>query len=243
MGAMDVLNLTLGGLIGGGITVVAGFFFHRKATEAQRKEIEQLKQELYEATQKLNEVVDQRLRRAEVEHVCLAKQFDMTHELAKKLLDDGWGEPEAILALSPGGEMVAQWLSCRHLGSEKNPIPIHTIVVNVDKHKVGRVVVGRGTAKVHKSSFPDLDHLSPNAKVLLVTDVVRTGKALQAAYIYLLKLPLFRGDRQLANAALAFSQSSDIVPQYHIRETNTPLSFDWKDKPTPQDPPCGGLCP
>lgn len=184
------------------------------------------------------------LKKVKTTYVCLTTEFEMTHKLANKLIRAGWGKPDVILALSSGGEMVAQWLSRRFLGDRNKRIAVHTIVVDLTtKVQNGKPVTDIAT--INKTITLSLKGLTDGAKVLLVTDIIRTGKGLMKAKDYLMDLEQFKnGEYQLATAALVWTSIDDKTrPDYFFLDTENTVRFDWKEeKPSPHGLPCANRC-
>jgi hypothetical protein len=59
-------------------------------------------------------------------HVSLDEEFLMTQLLGQVMRTAGY-KTDVIFAVSPGGLMIAEWLSRRELGDFRNPIPVRSV--------------------------------------------------------------------------------------------------------------------
>lgn len=169
-----------------------------------------------------------RLRNALMDkrHVCLNEEFLMTRMLAENIRGSSF-KPEVIFAISPGGGMVAEWLSRGSLGDFSAPIPVRTICVH-SKRSSGTVktdeavVIGQLDALVAG--------LSKESRVLLVNDISRGGETLRVAHQLLTQH--FRHENVMT-ATLFCHRDARTKPGFYVVMTDKMIRFDWKE------PQCG----
>jgi len=162
-------------------------------------------------------------------HVSLEEEFVMTALLAEKLKAECWGKPSVIFAVTPGGCMVAEWLSRRFLGDFRHPIPVCTLVFE-------SVRSGSGESSTSTAfHWPQVQpsHVWPipeDGRVLVVSDICRGGVTLGAALHYLVNS---YGATRVEAATLMSHVDSYTRPRFYAVATDKAVRFDWKD-----DAPC-----
>ncbi|MCP4331451.1 MAG: hypothetical protein GY785_02255 [Gammaproteobacteria bacterium] len=77
---------------------------------------------------------------------------------------------KVILAISPGGGMIAEWLSRTFIGTYEDPIPVYTIPMNYD---IGHLAVD--DSKFLVTYLKNRFKLDENDTILLVNDHSRIG--------------------------------------------------------------------
>ena len=174
----------------------------------------------------------QRVRRLldmfeKVERVTLNEEFMMTALLATKLVSGGWGKPDVIFAVSPGGNMVAEWLSRRFLGNWRKPIPICTLVVKTTRMATGQpsaeAIIERREIAEGCAAWP----LADQGKALLVSDISRSGAALAVTFDFLAQ---HYGADRVAMATLMCQKGTPITPHFCLVKTDHVVRFDWKEQ-------------
>jgi hypoxanthine phosphoribosyltransferase len=162
-----------------------------------------------------------------VEHVTLSEEFLMTALLATKLVSGGWGNPDVIFAVSPGGCMVAEWLSRRFLGNWKRPIPVCTLVVKTTRTATGQpsaeAIIEEREIAEGCAAWP----LADQGKALLVSDISRSGGALAVTFGFLAE---HYGADRVAMATLMCQEGGPVTPHFCLVETNRVVRFDWKEE-------------
>lgn len=154
-------------------------------------------------------------------HVCLNEQFLLTEALSRKIRAAKY-KPDIIFAVSPGGAMVAEWLSRRFLGRIDKPIPLRIVWVDTERESQGLVV---RTAQVKDRVKTVVGQLPQDSRVLLVTDICRGGATLNAAYDCLKE---YFNKCDIATAALYWHVNSSVTPRFFASETDKDVRFDWK---------------
>ncbi|MCX5682821.1 MAG: phosphoribosyltransferase family protein [Planctomycetota bacterium] len=162
-----------------------------------------------------------RLREAvrDRQHVSLGEQFLLCRILARKIKAGGF-KPEAIFAVSPGGAMVAEWLSRRFLGTWKKPIPVFSIWVHTVRTGGPGMEVDIATINCDMQTigagFPK------DTSVLLVTDICRSGNTLRAAHDF---LKSHIDEKAIRTAALLRNVVSPVHPKYVTDDTQKTVIF------------------
>ncbi len=164
-----------------------------------------------------------RLRNALMDkrHVSLNEELLMTRMLAEKIRGADF-KPEIIFAISPGGAMIAEWLSRGGLLDVSAPIPVRTMCVHskcfsggVDTQKVvvrdqlGGLVAG----------------LSNDSQVLLVNDISRGGETLRVAHEFLTS---HLRHENVVTATLFCHRDAKTKPRFYVVMTDKLIRFDWK---------------
>ena len=158
-----------------------------------------------------------RLRR----RVSLQEELLMAQLLAEKIQSDGF-KPTLILAVVPGGLMIAEWLSRRELGSRDNPLPVGTVYVGQERDEFG-IITKKATVKGDLSGVTKA--LAPESRVLLVINVCRGGTTLEASYKFLSGLM----PRDCIRTAALFCPSQpNLKINYYVERTDETVVFDWK---------------
>lgn len=155
------------------------------------------------------------------EHVSMNEEFLMTQLLAEKIQKANF-IPDVIFAICPGGAMIAEWLSRRFLGNFSASIPVESLCITTER-KSGSIISNK--AKVDDKWIAIPSTLSPNSKVLLVTDISRSGHTLEAAY-ELLKNHF--PDANIQRATLFCHTYSSVIPEFYVAMTEKVTHFDWK---------------
>ncbi len=158
-------------------------------------------------------------------YVSLEEEFSMAKALADEIASDqDWKRPDLIFAVSPGGGMVAEWLSRRFLGDFWDPIPVRTIFVKTTRATAGSS--HSATSYVVEEHSPLPEQCSADTRVLLVDDMTRGGQTLQVAYDHLLAT---YAPENVAIASLVRHATSHITPKFCAIETSKDVRFAWKD--------------
>ena len=160
------------------------------------------------------------------EYVSLNEELIMTEMLSGKIQRSGY-KPDVIFAISPGGGMIAEWLSRRFLGSDTDPIPVGSLCVVTERTSGG---VKATKARVDQESTLNPESLRKESRVLLVNDVSRGGYTLDAAYSFLRK---FFPDENIQSATLFCYKEANVKPKYYAVETKRTIRFEWKE-PSPR---------
>ncbi len=155
-------------------------------------------------------------------HVCLNEEFLMTRMLGEKILASGF-KADVIFAISPGGGMIAEWLSRGLLGDFTAPIPVRVVCIHSKR--------SGGTVKTDEAAVVDqlnglIAGLSLESRVLLVNDISRGGETLRVAHQFLGKH--FRPDNVMT-ATLFCHIDARTKPRFHVVMTDKTIRFDWKE--------------
>lgn len=155
-------------------------------------------------------------------HVCLNEQFLMTRMLGENIEVSGF-KPDAIFAISPGGGMIAEWLSRGALGDFSAPIPVRTVCVHSKR--------SGGTVKTDEAVVVDqlnnlVAGLPTESRVLLVNDISRGGETLRVAHQCLAQH--FRPENVMT-ATLFCHRDARTKPGFHVVMTDKTIRFDWKE--------------
>jgi len=151
--------------------------------------------------------------------ISLRDEFHMTHILADYIQKDSF-RPDLIVAVAPGGAMIGEWLSRRFIGNKASPIPICVLWMHVKRDSMGRHL------SAPRASAP-LGHPSVKAKrVLIVNDISRTGRTLEAAVKAVKEmLP----DSLIKVAVLFLSEDAGPpYPDYWVDKPSRRVVFEWK---------------
>lgn len=142
----------------------------------------------------------------------------MTKLLGHKIHADNF-KPDVIFAVSPGGLMIAEWLSRRELGNRTNPIPVRAVFVKQERTEKEIQV-----ERAHVENEPDeISKISGESKVLVVIDVARGGQTLGETYKYL------RGHFPAENLrTAALFKTKKVRVNYFVTETDKQINFQWK---------------
>ena len=162
---------------------------------------------------------------ANAREIGLNEELLMTELLAEKIQQADF-HPDVIIAVSPGGEMIAEWLSRRFLGNALHPIPVRVIWVNT-KRKEGALIVEH--AAVDDGSPGCIVGLDRTSNVLLVTDICRGGQTFLAACEFLEKELC---EANIQTAALLRHGISRVEPLYTVSTTDQDVHFEWKAPPS-----------
>ena len=165
----------------------------------------------------------QRLRNVIMDrhHVCLNEEFLLSQMLAEEIKKDRF-MPEVIFAISPGGGMIAEWLSRVQLGKFNEPIRVRSICVHSQRSRIG-------IATERPIISDDIDiiaaDLPKNSKILLVTDISRGGESLRIAHEALQKYFVVKN---IKTATLFYHVHSRTKPNFFAIRTEKTVYFDWK---------------
>lgn len=163
----------------------------------------------------LPEVVHSRQR------VSLNEEFLLTGILAEKIRKAN-KVPDVIIAVCPGGAMIAEWLSRGELGDYCKPIPVLTLPMYPKKSKIGGTIK---TIFIHRYTNIDIEQYFKDPNVLLVNDIARTGATLQSAYDHL-KKNLTKGN--IFTATLFCHRDANVKPNFYVVKTDNVIRFEWK---------------
>jgi len=155
-------------------------------------------------------------------HVCLNEEFLMTQMLGEKIRLSGFN-PDVIFAISPGGGMIAEWLSRRALGSFSTPIPVRTVCVHSKRSS--------GTVKTDEAVVIDklnnlVSGLSTESHVLLINDISRGGETLRVAHQ---SLGQHFHPENVMTATLFCHRDARTKPGFNVVMTDKTIRFDWKE--------------
>lgn len=154
-------------------------------------------------------------------HVSLDEEFLMTELLGQQMRAARY-KPDVIFAVSPGGMMVAEWLSRRELGDFRNPVPVRTVCIRTVRSAAG-VITER--AQVESDLNGATAGLSKEVKALLVSDISRGGGTLQVAYDFLRS---FFPEANIVTGTLFCHTDAATKPRFRVVETDKAVRFDWK---------------
>ncbi|MHC4206033.1 MAG: phosphoribosyltransferase family protein [Planctomycetota bacterium] len=174
-------------------------------------------------TELLNKLKDAVLDR---EFVSVNEEFLMTQLLAEKIQDAKF-KPDVIIAVCPGGAMIAEWLSRRFLGNRLAPIPVQLLNMVPQQKKENTISTTHIELDENWAAIPP--GLSKDSKVLVVNDISRTSHTIDKALNYLtnsLQVPI----QNIQTAILIYSQQlpGDAKPTYYVAKTTKTIHFDWK---------------
>ncbi|UCG47536.1 MAG: hypothetical protein JSU94_18885 [Phycisphaerales bacterium] len=156
------------------------------------------------------------------EYASLNEEFWMTQILARKIKRDGY-KPDLIIGVSPGGGMIAEWLGRRFLGTSQSPVPVTVLPIVTERRDAG---IKSTKASVDEAKAPRLRGLAKDSKVLLVNDISRGGKTLEAAYDFLTSKKRLKDVR---TATLLCSKECNVEPWYYAKKmAQGAARFDWK---------------
>jgi len=155
-------------------------------------------------------------------HLSLNEEFLLSQMLADKIAKSGF-KPDTILAVSPGGGMIAEWLARAQLGKFEDLIPVRSICVHSQRTTTG-VPTLRPTivGDIHGV----IADLATDSKILLVIDISRGGESLRVAQEQL--LTRFAVEN-IKTAALISHVHSRTKPDFRAIDTGKAVYFDWKN--------------
>ncbi|MCH7556956.1 MAG: hypothetical protein IIB56_05795 [Planctomycetes bacterium] len=165
-----------------------------------------------------------RLRNALMDkrHVCLNEEFLMMRMLGETIRTSGFN-PDVIFAISPGGGMIAEWLSRGALGDFSAPIPVRTVCVH-SKRSGGTVKTDEAVVIDQLNSL--VAGLSTESRVLLVNDISRGGETLRVAHQ---SLGQYFNPENVMTATLFCHRDARTKPRFHVVMTDKTIRFDWKE--------------
>lgn len=163
----------------------------------------------------------------QADDISLTDEFHLTHILASNIRGERF-LPDLIVAITPGGNMIAEWLSRRFLGDGKKPIPVCTVWVDVKRDK----------KRAHTSAPAVCNFLSPSPallegkfegkKILIVNDITRTGQTLAAAVKF---VDSMLGNATIKTAVLFFCKDAHwSQPDFWVYQPKRYVVFEWKEK-------------
>jgi hypoxanthine phosphoribosyltransferase len=158
-------------------------------------------------------------------HVSLEEEFLMTQLLGQRIKTAGY-KTDVIFAVSPGGLMIAEWLSRRELGNFRNPVPVRSVCLKSVRSTAG-VITEKAVVESDLSALTA--GLSKQAKVLLVNDISRGGGTLQVAYDF---LKSFFPEDNILTATLFCHRDAATKPRFRVVETDKAVRLDWKEAPS-----------
>jgi len=158
-------------------------------------------------------------------HVSLDEEFLMTQLLGQQMRTAAY-KPDVIFGVSPGGMMIAEWLSRRELGDFRNPIPVRSVCVKSVRSTAG-VITDRAVVENDLNGLTA--GLQKQMKALLVNDISRGGGTLQAAYDF---LKAFFPEDNIVTATLFCHKDAATKPRFCVVETDKAVRFDWKQTPS-----------
>jgi hypoxanthine phosphoribosyltransferase len=157
------------------------------------------------------------------ERVSISEEFLMTQMLAQKIPEAD--KPDIIFAICPGGAMIAEWLSREFLGKRSAPIPVQLLNMIPEQIEMGKQ--GETVMKVDDKWTTIPPSLSKESKILIVNDIIRSRRTLDAALKFLIEqLQIPEGNIQ--SAALIYHKQANIQLTYYVAETMKMIRFDWK---------------
>jgi len=159
----------------------------------------------------------------DIETISLPEEFYLTSLLASKIREKDIN-PNVIVAICPGGAMIAEWLSQRFIGNSKEPIRMASLWVE-SKRYTDRVFKIEGFVDEKQHAF--FPELTKNTKILLVLDVSRSGRTLEAAHEFLLR---FVPKENIISACLYCHMDIDL-DVITITKKAKPSVFEWKTSP------------
>ena len=154
-------------------------------------------------------------------YASLNEEFWMTQMLARKIKRKRY-KPDLIVGISPGGGMIAEWLGRRFLGTSQSPVPVSVLPIVTERTKTG---MKARRARVDEAKAPELTDLAKDSRVLLVNDISRGGKTMEAAYDFLTGK---KGLENVSTATLLLYEDSGVEPDFWVRTTAGTARFDWK---------------
>ncbi len=157
------------------------------------------------------------------EAISLRDEFYMTHILASQIRGASFS-PDIILAITPGGSMIGEWLSRRFLGDWKRPVPMCSIWIHIERNPEGQ----------HLSPPKACAFVSPLSsepkKILIVNDISRNGRTLEAALESAKKT--FQSSA-IKTAVLFLSQDAGPpYPDFFVDKPPRRVVFEWKQAET-----------
>ncbi len=160
------------------------------------------------------------------EHVSVNEEFLMTQLLAEKIQEADF-KPDVIVAVCPGGMMIAEWLSRRFLGNRLDPTPVLLLYMVPQQKKDN--ALGGTHIKVDDKWTAVQPGLFKDSKVLVVNDISRTSHTMDKALDFLID-PLQIPRQNIRSATLICHQQvpSDARPTYYVAMTTKLIRFDWK---------------
>jgi len=157
------------------------------------------------------------------ESVSLRDEFHMTHILAARIRADSF-LPDIIVAISPGGSMIGEWLSRRFLGDKVRPIPMCSLWMHVERDSEGRHLSSPKAREFVAASLPEA------GKVMIVNDISRTGRTLEEAVGF--AKSTFQGS-VIKTAVLFLSQDAGPpYPDFWVDKPSRRVTFEWKEGQT-----------
>ncbi|MCJ7502895.1 MAG: hypothetical protein MUP80_07540 [Acidobacteriia bacterium] len=197
---LGLVFMTIGVVCGGIVTWLLG-------NRQQRKLIERLKDLLLDR-----------------QHVSLSEEFFLARLLVTKVRKAHFS-PDVIFAVSPGGGMIAEWLSRVGLGDSSNPIPVRSVHVHIERSR-GGVVAEKAVVKEDLKALTA--GLRSDSRVLLVNDISRGGLTLQAVHDFLTQ---FFPPDNVAAATLFCHTDAHTKPKFYAAMTEKVIRFEWKHSP------------
>ncbi|HPQ71953.1 MAG TPA: hypothetical protein PKW95_22710 [bacterium] len=153
------------------------------------------------------------------ETIPLRDQYYMTNLLSLKIKQNKF-IPDAIFSISPGGNMIGEWLSRKFIGNQSKPIILHNLWMEAKRGDEGQHL----TFPEPCGSFPN--NGNSYQKILLVNDISRSGRTLEIATRYMKQ----HFPHSEINTAVLFmsSDSSPPYPNYWIDKPHRRVEFEWK---------------
>ena len=152
------------------------------------------------------------------EKITLKDEYYMTHILSE-LIKKKKFIPDIIVALTPGGSMIGEWLSRRFLGNKEKPIPMFSLWMEVDRDKEGRhLTVPKVCGNLSQSTYK---------KILLVNDISRTGRTLEEAKEYLMKQ--FPAAEIKVGVLISSEDARQHNLEFQVYSSPRKVVFEWKD--------------
>jgi hypoxanthine phosphoribosyltransferase len=193
---VDVVNILLSGIF-----LVIGYFLSRYQSRQLIKKARQFLLQ-YEA-------------------ISLRDEFHMTHILASKIRSESF-HPDLIIAITPGGSMIGEWLSRSILGDRTKPIRMCSLWMQAERDAEGQ---HRVHPKACSFQAPSSEEVK---KILIVLDISRSGRTLDVAAKFVEKK--FQ-DSIIKTAVLFLSQEAQApYPDFWVDKPYRHIAFEWKER-------------
>ena len=164
------------------------------------------------------------------QYVSLNEEFYLTGILAKNLKESDF-VPDLIIAVLPGGGMIAEWLSRRYFGDSENQVPVRSISVR-SQRKEGKLE--RDYAEVIDGRLTLLKDpiFEQKKKILIVTDILRSGNTMTEVHEFLIN-NLEKSTAVYAGSLFAYMYHDEIKLGFKVifsKIAREEIVFDWKDE-------------
>ena len=153
------------------------------------------------------------------EVISLRDEFHLTHLLARQICDARF-HPDVIIATTPGGAMIGEWLSRRFLGDKSKPIPLCNVWVEVERDSEGRHLHPPKAITLLETSFPEAN------SILIVNDISRNGRTIEA--VFNLVEENFKNSTIKMAVLFLSEDAGPPYPDFFVDKPPRRVNFEWK---------------